>query len=194
LHNVLGIVTLTWALVVGATGVINTLADVAIKYWQFTQMAEMTAPYRGKAPIAIADRTSLDRALGTAEAALPGMDLQFVAFPGTLFSSPHHYAVFAHGATPVTHKLLKPALVDAKTGDLTATRELPWYLSAILLSQPLHFGDYGQLPLKIIWALLDVITIVVLGSGVYLWLFKRRRVGAAHPDPMLADDPAAEAR
>jgi hypothetical protein len=27
--------------------------------------------------------------------------------------------------------------------------------------------------LKIIWALLDVVTIVVLGSGLYLWLGKK---------------------
>ncbi len=46
---------------------------------------------------------------------------------------------------------------------------------ALLLSQPLHFGDYGGLPLKIIWALLDIVTIIVLGSGFYLWLAKLRR-------------------
>jgi len=43
------------------------------------------------------------------------------------------------------------------------------------VSQPLHFGDYGGLPLKIVWALLDLIAIVVLGSGVYLWLGRRTR-------------------
>ncbi len=29
---------------------------------------------------------------------------------------------------------------------------------------------------KLIWALLDVLTIIVLGSGLYLWLAKRRRL------------------
>jgi uncharacterized iron-regulated membrane protein len=42
------------------------------------------------------------------------------------------------------------------------------------LSRPLHFGDYGGLPLKIIWGLFDVALIVVLVSGLYLWLSKRR--------------------
>jgi uncharacterized iron-regulated membrane protein len=32
LHNLLGIVTLAWALVVGATGMINTWADLLLKY------------------------------------------------------------------------------------------------------------------------------------------------------------------
>ena len=48
-------------------------------------------------------------------------------------------------------------------------------MKALSLSQPLHFGDYGGLPLKILWALLDLITIVVLASGIYLWLGKGRK-------------------
>ena len=44
---------------------------------------------------------------------------------------------------------------------------------ALQLSQPLHFGDYGGLPLKLLWAALALFTIVVLGSGLYLWLGRR---------------------
>ncbi|MBN8957051.1 MAG: PepSY domain-containing protein, partial [Rhizobiales bacterium] len=51
----------------------------------------------------------------------------------------------------------------------------PWYVSTLLLSQPLHFGDYGGMPLKIIWALLDLLTIVILITGLYLWYVRRRR-------------------
>ena len=78
------------------------------------------------------------------------------------------------GNAPLTSRLVKPVLVDAGSGELTASVELPWYLTALLVSQPLHFGDYGGMPLKIIWAILDLITIVVLGAGLYLWLRKPR--------------------
>ena len=78
------------------------------------------------------------------------------------------------GETPLTSRLLKPVLIDAETGKLTDTRELPWYIWALLMSQPLHFGDYGGMPLKILWAILDALTIVVLGSGLYLWLSRSR--------------------
>jgi uncharacterized iron-regulated membrane protein len=173
LHNLLGITTLVWALVVGLTGVINTLARPILGYWQFTELAEMTALYRDKAPLVTF--ASLQRAADVARATEPQMALSFVAFPGTAFAGPHHYAVFMRGVTPLTARLLKPVLIDAQTAELTATRELPWYVTALLASQPLHFGDYGGMPLKILWALLDVLTIVVLGSGLYLWL-KRRNV------------------
>lgn len=46
LHNLLGIVTQVWALVVGFTGVINTWADLLIKYWQYDQLSTLLAPYR----------------------------------------------------------------------------------------------------------------------------------------------------
>ena len=70
-------------------------------------------------------------------------------------------------------------LVDARTAQVTAAPQLPWYLTALLVSQPLHFGDYGGMPMKILWALLDIATIVVLGSGLYLWLRKGAQAGSA---------------
>jgi uncharacterized iron-regulated membrane protein len=173
LHNLLGITTMAWVLVVGATGMINTWADLVIKLWQFDQLGAMTAPYKGQpAPKELA---SLDRSAAAAKALEPSMQFSFVAFPGTSFSSPHHYAVFLRGTTPLTARLLKPVLVDAQTAIVTDSRELPWYVTALLVSHPLLFGDYGGLPLKIIWAVLDVVSIVVLGSGVYLWLARRKR-------------------
>jgi len=33
---------------------------------------------------------------------------------------------------------------------------------------------FWLIPLQVIWALLDIVTIVVLGSGLYLWLARRR--------------------
>jgi uncharacterized iron-regulated membrane protein len=172
-HNLLGVVTVAWVLVVGATGVINTLATPILNYWKNTALAELTAAH--DAPARPGERASLDQAVRRAREALPGRTLQFVAFPGTDYSTDHHYAVFFHGDTPLTTHLTTPALIDVRTGELTAVAPPPWYVKTLSLSQPLHFGDYGGLPLKIIWALLDLITIVVLGSGLYLWLSKRSR-------------------
>ena len=178
LHNLLGIVTLCWALVVGATGMINTWADLLIKYWQYDQLTALLAPYQ-KQPVPTS-LASLQTAVSKAEELEPHMKLSFVAFPGTAFSSPHHYGVFMRGNTSLTSRLLKPVLADAQTANVTASVELPWYLTALLVSQPLHFGDYGGMPMQILWAALDVMTIIVLGSGLYLWTGRRstrRRAG-----------------
>lgn len=82
---------------------------------------------------------------------------------------------------PLTERLVRVALVDAATGRLTALRDTHWYVTAAFLSAPLHFGDYGQCPLKLIWALLDVAAIIVLVSGIVLW---RRRPDLPHAVPM----------
>ena len=116
LHNLAGILLVMWTLVVGFTGVINTWADLVLKMWQFGQLAEMTAQYQRPAAARASD---LDSGRGEVAAkAVPGMQPCFVAFPGTIFSSKSHYAVFMRGNTPVTSRLLKPALIDAETGKL----------------------------------------------------------------------------
>jgi uncharacterized iron-regulated membrane protein len=176
IHNLTGIMLVMWMLVVGFTGVINTWADLVIKIWQYGQLAEMTAQYKDRPPVTAP--TSIEAAVRTARDAEPAMKPAFVAFPGSIFSSKSHYAVFMRGSTPLTSKLLKPALIDAETGKLTDSRELPWYVATLLISQPLHFGDYGGMPLKIIWAILDIVTIVILVTGLYLWL-RRRRSGVS---------------
>ncbi len=188
LHNLLGVVTVGWVLVVGATGVINTWADLLIQLWRFDQLSDMVRPYAGKPPVG--QPGSLDKAMVTARAAAPRMRPGFVAFPGTLLSSGHHYMVAMRGDTPITKRLIQPVLVDTQTAVLTDTRVLPWYITALLVSQPLHFGDYGGMPLKIIWALLDIVSIVVLGSGLYLWIARRglsmelRLAAVSEPEPM----------
>ena len=172
LHNLLGIVTVLWVLVVGATGVVNTLAVPLLGYWQRTELAVMIAPWKGRPALPVVK--AVDDVVKTAEAAAPGMVVRFVAFPGTLFASPHHYMVFMRGQMPLTARLLTPLLIDAETAKVSDARSLPWYLTVLRLSQPLHFGDYGGMPLKIVWAVLDLLTIVVLVSGLYLWWTKRK--------------------
>ncbi|RYE14118.1 MAG: PepSY domain-containing protein, partial [Sphingobacteriales bacterium] len=158
---------------VGLTGVINTLSDVVLGLWQQGQLAEMTAPYKNT-PAVNGNTSSLDAAVKMVQQKEPAMNPYIIAFPGTMYSSKHHYAIFVQGTTPLTSRIIKPALVDAKTGKLTDIRDMPWYVNTLFISQPLHFGDYGGLPLKIIWAIFDVATIVVLGTGLYLWFARNR--------------------
>ncbi len=191
LHNLLGIVTLTWALVVGATGVINTLADVLLKVWQATEIAAMLEPYKNaQPPVRMAP---VDAAVKTAMAAEPGMQVAFIAFPGTPFASPHHYGVFMRGDQAFSSRLYKPVLIDAESGAITDHRDLPWYLTALLISQPLHFGDYGGGWMKFLWAVLDIATIVVLGSGLYLWIRRGRSAKAGARADSEAESKAAPA-
>jgi len=74
-----------------------------------------------------------------------------VVFPGDPFGSPYHFLLWTKGNTALTSRLFSPVRVDACTGALTTVVRMPWYLRALEVSRPLHFGDYGGLPLKLIW-------------------------------------------
>ena len=192
-HNLIGVVTVAWALVVGLTGVVNTWAELMLNQWKATELASMVAPYAGKPPPA--RLASLDDVVTRAKGAAPGMEIAFIAFPGTPFTSSHHFAAFMRGDTALTSRLLKPVLLDGESGEVADSRALPLYLQALLISQPLHFGDYGGMPLQILWALLDVITIVVLWSGLVLWWRKRKQpvdiiLREAVPEETAAFEPA----
>jgi uncharacterized iron-regulated membrane protein len=186
MHNMLGIVTLVWLFVVGGTGMINTWADLMYKYYQKNELAQILKQYEGKKPLP--HTASVHDAIETAKAAPPGMRVAFVAFPGTDFSSEHHYGIYMNGNEAFSSRMYRPVLIDANTGQLTDAPVLPWYLKALLVSQPLHFGDYGGQAMKLLWALLDIATIILLGTGLYLWL-KRGKTGnattkvAAHAHP-----------
>lgn len=71
--------------------------------------------------------------------------------------------------------IFQPVRVDSVTGQVIAAPTPPWYVSALALSQPLHFDDYGDVTLKVIWALLDLTTIAVLVSGLVLTVSKGRK-------------------
>ncbi|MBA2124725.1 peptidase [Hyphomicrobium methylovorum] len=179
LHNLLGIAAVAWLVVVGFTGVINTWADLVIKIWQFYEVTDMVGDLRDRPrPEKLA---SIDTVVKTAQDKLPDMKPRFIAYPGNMFSAPSHFMVFMAGRGAVTSRLLQPVLVDAATGEFVETRPMPWYVSTLLLSQPLHFGDYGGLTLRIIWAILDVIAIIVLISGLYLWKGRRAQQRAERP-------------
>lgn len=109
--------------------------------------------------------------------AQPGRGVTSIIFPSASFSNPQHYLVWTQGDTHLTARLFSAALVDARTGHLAATVRMPGYLLAMQVSRPLHFGDFGGLPLKLVWAALDGLLIVLLASGAYLWAGRPRRRG-----------------
>lgn len=177
LHNLLGIVTAGWVFVVGLTGVMNELSTPLFGIWQMTDMKQLLASYEGQGVPPQNALPSVQAAMDSAQKAVPAMRITSIVYPGNPFGSPYHYLFWAQGKSNLTSRLMNPILVNARTSELSGIVKMPWYLRALEVSRPLHFGDYGGLPLKIIWALLDGITIIVLGSGLYLWIARRKNHG-----------------
>ncbi|MFT8421789.1 MAG: PepSY-associated TM helix domain-containing protein [Gluconacetobacter sp.] len=174
LHNLLGAVTLVWALVVGFTGFVNELQTPLFGLWRITDVRQVLKPYAALPVVGQEHLSSVQAAFDTAARAAPGNVVTGLSFPGSEFGSPVHYLLWTHGASPLRGRLFTPILVDARTGELTGAYPMPWYLRFLEISRPLHFGDYGGMPLKVLWALLDLVVIAVLVSGLVLWAGKRK--------------------
>lgn len=172
LHNLLGIVTLAWGAVVGVTGVINELSTPLFALWQRGELATLQSI--GAKPRQPPGLAPPQHVVDVALKAVPGMSLASMTYPGSPYGTPGHFIVWLRGDTPLTSRMHTAVLVDSMSGKLARVTALPWYLTALEVSRPLHFGDYGGLPLKVLWAILDLVTIVVLVSGLYLWIARRR--------------------
>ncbi|WP_441233247.1 PepSY-associated TM helix domain-containing protein [Bradyrhizobium sp. 930_D9_N1_4] len=178
-HNMVGVILLAWMLVVGVTGVINELTTPIFALWQKSEVQAMLNRYKGRPTPAESELSSPQAAFDVAATTVRHMNPMSVIYPGSPFGTPTHYIVWMRGDDTLTSRLRNAVLVDAKTGHLEGQVKMPWYLLALQVSRPLHFGDYGGLPLKILWAFLDIATIMVLSTGIYLWLRRGRQSQAS---------------
>ncbi|MBB2960984.1 PepSY-associated TM helix domain-containing protein [Methylobacterium sp. R2-1] len=180
LHNFLGTVTLGWALLVSATGVTLALGDIALKVWQATELQRLAVAHGGQGhALATGPGASLDAVRAAAEAAKPGWRTSLMLYPGSAFSTDRHFTVLLVGPEGLQKRLFEIALVDAADARVAEIATLPWYLVVTQLSQPLHFGDYGGLPLKLLWTACAWFTLFVTGNGAWLWFARRPRRKAA---------------
>ncbi|KHD89662.1 MAG: membrane protein [Bdellovibrio sp. ArHS] len=171
-HRLLGTSVFAWGLMIALTGLLLGVSSTLIKVFQYSELQKLTRQYpQAPAP----PYASLDQVLAEAHKALPGASFDYLAFPDSQFSPPGHFLVLMHGSTAWTERLVELAVVDAVSGQLSEVRSLPWYLKAAMLSEPLHFGNYGGLILKIVWFLLSVISLFLPVTGLYIWLDRRRK-------------------
>lgn len=172
LHNLIGSVVLGWALVVTVTGIFLGVATLMIALTQMTELKKLQQQYPQSA--AINTEITIDQVYEAATQGSEGWTPRTVFYPQTPFSTQGHYLVLLQGAGGIQQELRKVALVDAATGKLTTTGELPFYLKIIFLSEPLHFGNYGGIPLKILWSLCTLLTLFITMNGAWLWWTKRK--------------------
>ena len=175
LHNTIGAVVLGWAFAVSLTGLLLGFGTLATGLWSQQQLARAQSMSAGDPIEPRHPPVDADDALRAALSATPpGWQVSSMLWPGTVYSTPRHYTVLV-GGSGLDKRLVRAVLVDASTGEVAGTAGLPWYLKAITLSEPLHFGDYGGMPLKILWTLCTWLTLFITANGAWLWWDRRRK-------------------
>lgn len=175
LHNTIGAIVLGWAFSVSLTGFLLGFGTLATGLWSQHQLARVQAMGTGEAVDARHPPVDADHAVSAAlTVAPPGWHVSSILWPGSMYSTPRHYTVLVSGSG-LDERLVRVVLVDAANGAVNAIVELPWYLKAITLSEPLHFGDYGGLPLKVLWTVCTWLTLFITANGAWLWWDRRRK-------------------
>lgn len=126
----------------------------------------------GSAPV----HASLDRAVDSARALYPDLQVKYIEFPN------HAYAVLTVRGTRGISPLRDHANAvhfNPYSGDIVAARSAAdlspvQFASALLV--PLHFGDFGGLVSKGIWLVFGCLLSLMIGSGLIIW--SKRTLGA----------------
>ncbi len=173
-HKFFGMISFGWGVIVGLSGTFLAFNGLLIKLFQFQSLKHLTAQYQNfkssgdvTAPFA--------KVIASAYEARPESFISYISFPNTEFGIPGHYLMLLNGTTPMTERLTELVVINSQTGLLAEVIQLPLYLKVVLYSEPLHFGDYGGISLKIIWALFTLISLAVVCLGVTSFFMKRRK-------------------
>ncbi len=170
LHKLFGAATLGWTFVVAGTGLMLSVGSLLLQYYSVTELAALGKPYANE-PV-VTDLSTIDRAVQQAGASSLGAVGRSSLCPAPIWR--------ARATTPCSCKAHRNRGaradhgVDAKDPAQSQVHSLPVYLRALLLSEPLHFGNYGGLPLKIVWTLFGLATLGLSASGVWSFWSGRR--------------------
>ncbi len=168
IHKLLGTSLFAWTVVVASTGVMLSLSPVVLQYFSTHEIQAINEALPLRLPLT--DFDSLDAAIGAAENDSGKERWAFVAFPGSDIATTGHYSVFLQNTSTLGSSAMHLSLVNAHAPHEVCRHRLPWYLQALLYSEPLHFGNYGGSWLKYLWVLFAASTLALVGSGLFLFV------------------------
>lgn len=176
-HRFIGACAFAWLLLVSVTGVLLSFNGPLLKLYQASELKSLTSQHASASQSSALPK--LATVVETAQKLKPESRLTYIAFPDTEFSIPSHFLILMNGTTAFTSKLSELVTVDRETGGSAQARPLPLYLKLALFSEPLHFGNYGGMTLKLIWLAFSLLSLALTASGVAAFILKKRRKDSA---------------
>ena len=167
LHKLVGLVASPVLLVLGVTGA----------WWNIEHgLEELAEHWGGAAPPAMegrlyAERISLDAVIARSEAEVPGFEATYLRLP---WEAGIPIAVFGRVPTgnPLSSDYGSTVLLDPETGglrqvlDIRQARLLPRIEDTF---RELHFGTFGGLTTRILWAAFGAAPLALALTGLWLW-------------------------
>lgn len=172
-HKMVGISSVAFNLLLGFTGA----------YWNLTHViGEWVTGEPDDVPVTgpmLAAEYPLDAVIADARERLPGFEANYVSLPWVAGGD-----VVLWGSFEDAGWLRSPygstATYDAQSGTYKGMfdiRTAGAWAQTVDSFRPLHFGDFGGLPVKVLWCLAGLAPGALAVSGGAIWWVRRRRVG-----------------
>ncbi|MDF9620309.1 PepSY domain-containing protein [Pseudomonas entomophila] len=123
-----------------------------------------------------APRIDLDEATRIAQGNIPGLEVSFISVPATAYS---HVSLGGRSWYPL---MIQTAAVNPYTRAvdsqfLLGDRSPLEFVTESM--RPLHTGDFGGLPIKLIWAFFGLLLSLMVFSGLLIWTKRTAQATAA---------------
>ncbi len=172
LHKMCGVPVYAFLLVLGVTGALYNLPA-------FGKIASGNAETPGFGTSRRTHQAAefpIDRALATAMTHIPDFSPSYLSFPRNgddklrVFGSVPGQSFFGIFASSVE--------IDATDGEILGTKDirtLPWNVKWRSFIRPLHYGNFGGIPVKIIYSLCSLALVVLSVTGLRIRATRRAR-------------------
>jgi hypothetical protein len=177
LHKLFGVWSLWFIAVISLTGcwylIEKGLADVGVDIQLDTPIITQNALREyGPAP----PRISLKAALNTADRAMPELDVKKVEFP---WQPGEAFRFQGQTSAALVRDRSNMIIVNPYDGSVMfqqSTTEETLFQRWIDTADPLHFGTFGGITTKVVWAIFGVGLTFLILTGTWLWWRRVRRI------------------
>lgn len=201
LHRLIGLWSLWFLLLTGLTALWFLVQ--AILWHTHTpyltpepELSRQAVPYTttGTRPAPDATQPAVDRAVAAVQAQIPGLSIRWIGWPEHTLAP---FAIAGTGPNPLFNDRTYGGYVNPwgsensgpdDSGPVLVLRSGPADLTAVEwvdhLADPLHYGSFGGVATKILWALLGLAVTVLSFSGMLMW----RHRTAPKPTPSVTGE------
>ncbi|QXH33942.1 PepSY-associated TM helix domain-containing protein [Pseudomonas muyukensis] len=181
LHRLAGVWSIWFVAVISITGT-WFLIQAILGDNHVTLSSEPVVPViaRDQVPLTAdgtpAPRIGVDEAARIATQAIEGLDISFVSLPLTAYS---HISMGGRGWYPLMFQTaeVNPYTRKVDSQFLLGDRSALEFVTESM--RPLHTGDFGGLPIKLIWFFFGLVLTLMVLSGLLIWTKRTAQATAA---------------
>jgi uncharacterized iron-regulated membrane protein len=182
LHKLVGVTSLGFNILIAVTGSTITLGNLGFRQWSVVELQKHIAALPPR-PAVMPALPPIDLVFASAAKAQPQASIQSIIFPGGV-QSDRYYLCYQHGGGMLSRHLRAMTVVGVESPHTGEALAVPLWVQFVVLSTPLHFGNFAGIGIKIAYSLFGLTAGILAVTGASLSIIswvkrwrKRRRSG-----------------